>query len=258
MKRVDKFAQDSYDTIVNQCRKMGSSLDWSREAFTLDEKRSYAVRTAFKKMYDDGTLVSRGYYINNKKEGDWLEKVNHTGKYKNDKKTGEWKSYNTDSTVYAKMTYDNDELHGSLFNYDSLGNVTFEEIYEKGELLSSTADTTQKIGDELPRFPGCEDQGLSQKELHHCATNKMLTYVYSNLRYPAKARENDVEGMALFRYNVDEKGNVVDVETLWGISGDIKEECLRLINNMPKWRPGYKDEKPVKARYTLPIRFKLE
>src|SRR3989338_6070127 len=33
--RVNKFAQESRDTIVNQCRKMGSSLDWSREAFTL-------------------------------------------------------------------------------------------------------------------------------------------------------------------------------------------------------------------------------
>lgn len=58
--RVERFAQGSHDTIVNQCKKMGSSLDWSREAYTLDEKRSLAVRTAFKKMYDDG-LIYRGY-----------------------------------------------------------------------------------------------------------------------------------------------------------------------------------------------------
>lgn len=61
---VDKFAQASHDTIVNQCKKMGSSLDWSREAFTLDEKRSLAVRTVFKKMFDDG-LIERGYRIVN-------------------------------------------------------------------------------------------------------------------------------------------------------------------------------------------------
>ncbi|HNW71667.1 MAG TPA: valine--tRNA ligase [Candidatus Paceibacterota bacterium] len=64
LKRVEKFAQDSHDTIINQCKKMGSSLDWSREAFTLDEKRSLAVRTAFKKMYDDG-LIYRGNRIVN-------------------------------------------------------------------------------------------------------------------------------------------------------------------------------------------------
>lgn len=60
LKKVDEFAQKSHDTIVNQCRKLGSSLDWSREAFTLDEKRSHAVHTIFKKMYDDG-LIYRAY-----------------------------------------------------------------------------------------------------------------------------------------------------------------------------------------------------
>lgn len=64
LEEVDKFAKASHDTIINQCKKMGSSLDWSREAFTLDEKRNLAVRTVFKKMYDDG-LIERGYRIVN-------------------------------------------------------------------------------------------------------------------------------------------------------------------------------------------------
>jgi valyl-tRNA synthetase len=64
LKRVEKFAQESHDTIVNQCKKMGASLDWSREAYTLDEKRNLAVRTVFKKMYDDG-LIYRGHRIVN-------------------------------------------------------------------------------------------------------------------------------------------------------------------------------------------------
>ncbi len=64
LEEVNKFAQESHDTIINQCKKMGSSLDWSREAFTLDQKRSLAVRTVFKKMYDDD-LIYRGYRIVN-------------------------------------------------------------------------------------------------------------------------------------------------------------------------------------------------
>jgi valyl-tRNA synthetase len=64
LERVKKFAQESHDTIVNQSKKMGSSLDWSREAYTLDETRSKAVRTVFKKMYDDG-LIYRGYRVVN-------------------------------------------------------------------------------------------------------------------------------------------------------------------------------------------------
>lgn len=64
LKRVNEFAKKSHDTIVNQCKKMGASLDWSREAFTLDETRNLAVKTAFKKMYDDG-LIYRGHRIVN-------------------------------------------------------------------------------------------------------------------------------------------------------------------------------------------------
>lgn len=64
LKRVNKFAQDSHDTIVSQMKKMGTSVDWSREAFTLDDKRNLAVRTAFKKMYEDG-LIYRGHRIVN-------------------------------------------------------------------------------------------------------------------------------------------------------------------------------------------------
>jgi len=64
LKHVEQFAQESHDTIVHQLKKMGSSLDWSREAYTLDEKRNLAVRTAFKKMYDNG-LIYRGSRIVN-------------------------------------------------------------------------------------------------------------------------------------------------------------------------------------------------
>jgi len=64
LRRVEQFAQESHDTIVHQLKKMGSSLDWSREAFTLDKQRNLAVRTAFKEMYDKG-LIYRGSRIVN-------------------------------------------------------------------------------------------------------------------------------------------------------------------------------------------------
>ncbi len=64
LKRIAAFAQESHDTIINQCKSMGSSLDWSREAFTLDEPRTRAVYTAFKTMYDAG-LIYRGHRVVN-------------------------------------------------------------------------------------------------------------------------------------------------------------------------------------------------
>ena len=50
--------------IVEQLKRLGSSCDWSREAFTLDEKRSKAVRHVFKKLYDKG-LIYQGDRITN-------------------------------------------------------------------------------------------------------------------------------------------------------------------------------------------------
>lgn len=64
LEEVRKFAEESKHTIRNQIRKMGSSCDWSREAYTLDEVRTKAVRAVFKMMYDDG-LIYRGYRIVN-------------------------------------------------------------------------------------------------------------------------------------------------------------------------------------------------
>ncbi len=59
LEKVDEFVDGSRKTIVTQLRQLGASLDWSREAFTFDEKRNLAVRTAFKKMFDEG-LIYRG------------------------------------------------------------------------------------------------------------------------------------------------------------------------------------------------------
>ncbi|MBP9761362.1 MAG: class I tRNA ligase family protein, partial [Candidatus Magasanikbacteria bacterium] len=64
LQEVRDFAKASHDTIVNQARKMGSSLDWSREAFTMDPVPNKVVRSVFKKMYDDG-LIYRGYRVVN-------------------------------------------------------------------------------------------------------------------------------------------------------------------------------------------------
>ena len=62
--KVEKFVNENRGALKHQISKMGASLDWSREAFTFDEKRNLAVRTAFKKMYDAG-LIYRGTRIIN-------------------------------------------------------------------------------------------------------------------------------------------------------------------------------------------------
>ncbi len=64
LERIDQFVQKSRDTIVEQCKRMGSSMDWKREKYTLDAERNLAVNTVFKMMYEDG-LIERGYRVVN-------------------------------------------------------------------------------------------------------------------------------------------------------------------------------------------------
>jgi valyl-tRNA synthetase len=62
--RVEQFAQDSHDTIVEQVKQLGVSVDWSREAFTLDDQRKEAVRTAFKRMHEAGLIYQGDRVVN--------------------------------------------------------------------------------------------------------------------------------------------------------------------------------------------------
>lgn len=64
MNRIEAFTEESKNTIINQVRSMGASLDWSRYAYTMDEPRYHAVMTAFVRMYDAG-LIYRGDRIVN-------------------------------------------------------------------------------------------------------------------------------------------------------------------------------------------------
>jgi len=64
VRRVNEFALEHEGRINSQIKKMGASLDWSRYAYTLDEKRYHAVMTAFERMYEAG-LIYRGYRIVN-------------------------------------------------------------------------------------------------------------------------------------------------------------------------------------------------
>lgn len=64
MEKVDAFVEESKATIINQIKKLGSSLDWSRYAYTMDAPRYRAVMEAFIRMYDAG-LIYRGHRIVN-------------------------------------------------------------------------------------------------------------------------------------------------------------------------------------------------
>ncbi|MFZ6015744.1 MAG: valine--tRNA ligase [Patescibacteria group bacterium] len=64
VERIREFAEESKATMINQIRKVGTSCDWSRLAYTFDEERNVAVNEMFRRMYEDG-LIYRGYRVVN-------------------------------------------------------------------------------------------------------------------------------------------------------------------------------------------------
>ena len=89
-------------------------------------------------------------------------------------------------------------------------------------------------------------------------------YLQGNLHYPDAARENNITGRVIVKFVVDKKGRIRDARIIKGIGGGCDEEALRVIENMPRWRPGRmkkagsKRLKPVKVYFTQPITFNLE
>jgi len=117
------------------------------------------------------------------------------------------------------------------------------------------------IAEIMPRFPGCEDLPTNQ-ERDYCAQQKLMEYIYKNLRYPALAAETGVEGRVTIRFVVTEYGNVENVEILRDIGAGCGEEAKKVIENMntfaEKWIPGRQGGRKVKVFFTLPVVFELK
>ena len=132
-----------------------------------------------------------------------------------------------------------------------------EEVVEEPE-----EEKIFKVVEDMPRFPGCEGQGKSKKELKECSDAEMLKFIYSNIKYPAVARENGIEGRAILKFMVDQQGNVSKVQVLrdpGGGTGKEAERVVKMMNGMgQKWVPGKQRGKPVKVWFTLPVSFKLQ
>lgn len=86
----------------------------------------------------------------------------------------------------------------------------------------------------------------------------LLSFLYSNINYPTIAKENRIEGTVYLYFVIDEKGNVVQSKIVRDIGGGCGKEALRVINSMPKWKPGTNQGKPVKVAFNIPIKFKLD
>ena len=114
-----------------------------------------------------------------------------------------------------------------------------------------------KVVEDMPRFPGCEDTS-NKEERKKCAEQKMLEYIYKNIKYPAIARENGVEGTVVITFVVEKDGTITDAQVARDIGAQCGQEALRVFNQMPSWIPGKQRGRSVRVQFNLPVKFKLE
>ena len=96
---------------------------------------------------------------------------------------------------------------------------------------------------EVPEFPG--------------GTDALLEFMRKNIKYPAEAREKDIQGRVLVTFIVNKDGSLTEPEVVKSVDPLLDAEALRLISVMPKWKPGTQRGKPVRTKFTLPVNFRL-
>ena len=101
------------------------------------------------------------------------------------------------------------------------------------------------VVESMPEFPGGQQA--------------LFKYLAENVKYPVIAQENGIQGRVICQFVVNKDGSIVDVVVVRS-SGEpsLDKEALRVINSMPKWKPGKQRGKPVRVKYTVPVNFRLQ
>lgn len=121
------------------------------------------------------------------------------------------------------------------------------------------ADIPFQIVEQMPRFPGCENES-TESERKLCSDQKLMQYIYGKLRYPILAKENNIEGRIHIRFVVNKLGTVQNVEILRDIGGGCGEAAAKVVKSMKnlKWTPGKQGGRKVSVYYNLPVSFQLK
>jgi protein TonB len=124
-------------------------------------------------------------------------------------------------------------------------NAAVEVKYTPVEVEEEEVDEQEifTIVEEMPEYPG----GIAAA----------MKWIANELKYPAIAQENGVQGRVTVRFTINADGSVVDPVVVRGVDPHLDKEALRVIGKMPKWKPGKQRGKAVRVSYNLPVRFKL-
>ncbi|HNW69784.1 MAG TPA: TonB family protein [Bacteroidales bacterium] len=98
--------------------------------------------------------------------------------------------------------------------------------------------------EEAPSYPGGE--------------NARMQFLRNNIKYPKLALQNKIQGKVYISFIVEKNGSLSNIKVLQGIGAGCDEEALRVVNLMPKWKPGKTQGREVRVVITMPVNFVLQ
>ena len=104
--------------------------------------------------------------------------------------------------------------------------------------------TIFEVVENMPDFPGGQAA--------------LMQYLAKNIKYPTIAQENGTQGRVIVQFVVNKDGSIVDAKVVRSVDPYLDKEALRVINTMPKWKPGMQRGKPVRVKFTVPVMFRLQ
>lgn len=183
----------------------------------------------FEYYYENGQLKRKGKAIHNKKEGLWTE----------------WRE---DGQIHTEIKYKADQLNGELYTYWENGEIKRRDIFSNDELVRG--EVRDSTGQTLPYF-----DYLYMPEFRG-GQEQFVKYLLKKTKYPPEARRKGIEGKVSIQFDVQKDGSIANVKIKEGVDPLLDKEALRVISNMPKWKPGRIDGEFANFTMELPINFR--
>ncbi len=172
------------------------------------------------------------------------------GFYDHDKKAGKWKTFFPGRSLYFEQTYDRkSQLDGKFTVYYPDGKIKREDTYKQGTLREKHCYSL--TGRDTTWFP------FYIAPVYNGGDAAQIKFQAENTVYPIAARKNGIQGIVYLSFFVGMDGKVEAVEILKGVYKLLDEEAIRVVSNMPPWKPGFQDGKPARIQVILPFLFRL-
>ncbi len=129
---------------------------------------------------------------------------------------------------------------------------------EDGINIDDLKDNQMAGGDEVPPAEEEIHEVVEQDAEFPGGQAALLKYIRENVKYPAIALEQDLQGMVILRFVVERDGSVGDVQIKKSLSAECDREAIRVVKSLPRFIPAKQSGRPVRKWFTVPVRFIIQ